>query len=284
MKIAILSRFGHMECAGFLLEAFKEDNVTVYLDYHTDGYNWMTYYKKIYNNIEIIFNDFNSEIINKYDKIFKITSNDECLTHENIVSILHLNELKDKSKNFLSLSPYIFGENITYTFPVFQAEISTNKQKHVTLIGYFENKHADEDLNLFIEKNQEYTFNFIIWNDFDGNNFKKHNNVKVFKNLNTEQLTNIINSSKYILSKKHISYINFSGQLGLAMSFEVPLIVDSKTASSYGLPGVLFDTCYDEIEKLESISDEKYNKIIEDVKVFKEKNIEQNTKNIRDFI
>lgn len=286
MKIAILSRFGHMECAGFLLEIFKEDNVTLYLDYNSDKHNWMEYYKTLYNNFEIKYNEFNSDIIDKYDKVFKITSNDDCLFHKDMVSIVHANGLTDISEKFLSLTPYIVGENTSYTFPIFKTNTlnKTNKQNIVTLIGYFENKHADEDLDLFIDKNPDYTFNFVIWSEFGYHNLRKHCNVNVLHNVNTPELVDIINSSKYILSKRYINYTNFSGQLGLAMSFEIPLIVDNRTASSYGLPGVFFDTSYNEIEKLESISDEKYNKLVEDIKAFNEKALEKNSEIIRGFV
>lgn len=285
MKIAILSRFGHMECAGFLLEVFKEDNVTLYLDYNTDKHNWVEYYKTLYNIFEIKYNEFHSDLIDKYDKVFKITSNDECFFHKDVTSIIHANGTTDISEKFLSLTPYIVGENITYTFPIFKINTlnKTNKQNTVTLIGYFENKHADEDLDLFIYKNPDYTFNFVIWSEFIYNNLTKHRNVNVLHNIKTSELVDIINSSKYILSKRHINYTSFSGQLGLAMSFETPLIVDTRTASSYGLPGILFDTRYDEIEKLESISDEKYNKIVEDIKAFNEKALEKNSEIIRGF-
>jgi hypothetical protein len=53
-------------------------------------------------------------------------------------------------------------------------------------------------------------------------------------------MVDLINKSKYILSKKFINYDRFSGQLSLAMSFEKPLIIDLKTKNNYNLPGIPF--------------------------------------------
>ena len=71
-------------------------------------------------------------------------------------------------------------------------------------------------------------------------NLIKHSNVVVLYSVNTNKLVEIINNSKFILSKKYINYDIYSGQLGLAMSFEKPMIIDFKTANSYNLAGFIF--------------------------------------------
>ena len=76
MKIAIVSKFGHMECLGFLLEAMKSLDVTVYISQNTDSLGWTDYFAKLYSFCIIKNLDIN---ISQYDKIIRLTSNDKCL-------------------------------------------------------------------------------------------------------------------------------------------------------------------------------------------------------------
>ena len=82
-------------------------------------------------------------------------------------------------------------------------------------------------------------------------------------------MNNIINDSKFILSKKVINYDRFSGQLSLAMSYEKPLIIDIKTKDAYNLPGITFNTNYSEVGCLDDITDEKYKLLKNEIKSFK---------------
>jgi hypothetical protein len=203
MKIAIVSRLGHMECLGFLLELLKDYSVTVIIDSSTDYYNWLDYYKTLYNfNVE---HNFNIDI-NYYNEIFKLTSNDDCLHLENTISLVHLKDnqyVNNTSKKYISLSPYINGDNIYYMFPIYYPPIIKSNSKIITYIGYYRNCQIDDDTLLFIEKNLDYQFNFIIWGDnYTSSNLKNYTNVKILQNINTSSLIEIINQSKYILSKK----------------------------------------------------------------------------------
>ena len=64
-----------------------DDEVVVYIN--SDIYSTIEYYKTLYN-FDVKFSQFSNEIINNYDTVFKLTSNDPCLNHQNIISILHL--------------------------------------------------------------------------------------------------------------------------------------------------------------------------------------------------
>jgi hypothetical protein len=101
--------------------------------------------------------------------------------------------------------------------------------------------------------------------------------------MNTIQLTELINSSKYILSKKLINHDRFSGALGLAISYEKPVIIDKKTKDIYGFPGIEFEKNYSEIN-LNNITDEEYIEQINKLQVFKKKQVENNWKILRDTI
>lgn len=277
MKIAIISNFSfHFECLGFLLEILKNNDITLY--YNNYNHNWIDYFKQLYNFKCI--NNLNINI-NDYAEIIKLSSNDDVILSENVTSLLHEYSLKDIGKKYISLTPYINGENIYYMFPIFKPNNVPTTENIITLIGYYLNNNIDEDTNAFIENNLDYQFLFITWGDNNYSNLSRHTNVKVLHNVNTFNLIEIVNRSKYILSKKFINYDRFSGQLGLAMSFEKPMIIDSKTADAYKLPGVLFENGYNEIGKLSNILDERYNSLIQDIKIFNKNCLNNNAVTIK---
>lgn len=286
MKIAIVSKFGHMECLGFLLEAMKSFDVTVYISQNTDSLGWTEYFAKLYSFCIIKNLDIN---ISQYDKIIRLTSNDECLEKErNAISVLHLQSLSrenNRSLRFISLTPYIDGSNIYYMFPIFTPsprKCIKSVEKTVIFIGYYTNENIDEDTDKFIEMNSSYRFIFIIWGDpnYNYRNLIKHNNVTLLGGVKTDEMVQLIKDSKYVLSKKYINYDRFSGQLGLAMSFEKPLIIDSKTATAYKLPGLRFQTNYSEIGNLDEITGDQYDKSVAQIRSFNEEHLAKNTKTI----
>jgi len=287
MSIAIVSNNNnHGVCLGFLLEIMKDYNITLFITQMGDEYKWIEYYKTLYN-FETIYNlNIN---VNNYKKVIKLTSSDECLYNEDTISILHLQSIKhinNNSKKFISLSPYINDVNISYMFPIYKPKIinNNNNKKIVTFIGYYMNSNIDLDTDFFIKNNLEYKFIFITWGDNKYDNLNKHNNVVVLHSVNTNKLVEIINNSKFILSKKYINYDRYSGQLGLAMSFEKPLIIDFKTANSYNLPGFIFNKNYNEIGKLDTITDETYNSIVESIKIFNNDTLQKNKQTINNLL
>ena len=279
MKIAIIGKFDyHLECAGFLLEMYNNNSIDIYITSKTNKFNHIEYYSTIFN-FNVIYNDFNKNILQNYDKIFKLTSNDNCLDDKKIISILHLDSPTARlcnSEKFISLTPYINGTNIYYTFPIYQPKITSGlKSKIITMIGYYTGDNIDNDLLKFINLNNNYTFNFIIWGG-NVNKLKNIKNVNLYNSLKNNVMIDILNNSKYLLSKKYINYDRFSGQLGLAMSHEIPLIIDTKTKNNYKLPGISFNKNYCEIENLDDITDEQYNSIKNEIKLVKDKILENN--------
>jgi len=281
MKIAIIGKFGaHLECAAFLLEMYNNNNnnIDIYITPETNKFNWIEYYSTIFN-FKVIYNDFNKNILYNYDKIFKLTSNDNCLVDKNIISILHLdiNACRQcNSEKYISLTPYINGTNIYYTFPIYQPIIKSGlKSKIITMIGYYNDNNIDNDLLEFINLNDNYTFNFLIWGG-NGDKLKNIKNVNYYSCVKTDIMINILNNSKYVLSKKKINYDRFSGQLALAMSHEIPLIIDTRSKNNYKLPGITFYKNYCEINNLDDITDEKYNSLKKEIKLVKDNILENN--------
>lgn len=282
MKIAILQKLDvHLECAAFLLEMFNGNNIDIYINLENNKFKWIEYYSTIYN-FNVIYNDFNKNILHNYDKIFKLTSHDNCLDDKKIISILHLDfpgkPRHCNSEKFISLTPYINGSNIYYTFPIYQPNINSGfKNKIITMIGYYDDNNIDNDLLKFINLNNNYTFNFIIWGG-TGAKLKNIKNVNYYSKIKSNIMIYILNNSKYVLSKKYINYDRFSGQLGLAMSHEIPLIIDLKTKNNYKLPGITFDKNYCDINNLDDITDEKYNSLKKEIKLVKDNILENNKK------
>jgi hypothetical protein len=277
MKIAILGTF-HFECTGFLLESCKDYNIDLYIKKNSDNHEWLKYFKSIYK-FNLFLDEFTLEIIDKYKKIFKISSNDKCLDHRKIVSILHLDgpdQRKCKSDKFISLSPYIKGKNIYYTFPIFSPNLSNQEiKKNVIMIGYYTNDSFDSDTINFIKNNNNYHFYFVIWGS-SYPNLQNIENVTLRHNLKTHDMINLLINSKFILSKKVINYDRFSGQLSLAMSFEKPLLIDKKTKDAYNLPGITFNNNYTELGSLDNINNEQYISLKNEIKILKNKIIKNN--------
>ena len=281
MKIAIVGSFDfHLECIGFLLEMSYSNNIDVYLGKKSDKYNWIEHYLTIYN-FNVIYDNFHSDIINNYDKIFKLSSNDKCLDDKKIISIFHLDNKATrncKSEKLISLTPFIKGDNIHYIFPIYSPILidNSNINKFVTMIGYYKNENIDNNTINFINTNNNYTFIFIVWGDSNYSNLRNLKNVKLLSNVKTNVMNNIINDSKFILSKKVINYDRFSGQLSIAMSYEKPLIIDRKTKYAYNLPGITFNNNYSEVGCLDDITDEKYTLLKNEIKSLKNKIILEN--------
>lgn len=280
MKIAILGSFNfHFECIGFILEVFKNNVINIYIKKNSDQYGFLKHYSTLYK-FNIKYDCFTNDIIKKYDIVFKLTSNDYCLDDKKIISILHLNQptqLKCKSKHFLSLTPYIQGKNIHYTFPIYNPIIEDTKYNNmITMIGYYKNEYFDSDTLSFINSNKNYMFNFIICGSKNYQNLKNIKNVNIYNGINTSDMIAIINKSKYILSKKYINYDRFSGQLGIAMSFEIPLIIDFKTKTKYNLPGIHFIKEYSELKHLDNISNIEYTNLKNEIKIKKQEILDNN--------
>ena len=283
MKVAIVGSFNfHLECIGFLLEINNNDDIDIYLEKRSDKYNWLEHYLSIYH-FQVIYDNFHRDIMNNYDKVFKLSPNDKCLNDKKIISILHKHGGRGESEKFISLTPYVTGNNIYYMFPIYRPILIDNSKlsKNVILIGHYTNNDFDNDTIQFINNNINYNFNFILWGSNSYPNLYNLKNVKVLSNVKANDMIKLINNSKFILSKKKIKYDRLSGQLALAISFEKPLIVDVKTKTTYNLPSIVFNKNYSEVGNLDDVSDEKYDSLINEIKSLKNNIIDNNKKTLK---
>jgi len=280
MKIAIVSKFGHYECLFFLCEILQEHNITLYIGNNTRGEE--NYLCKMYSNIEVvkITENLTESMVASYDEIIKLTSNDGVFYHPRVISLIHISGFKDISNRYISLTPFVEGENITYMLPVYNPiNVRRCYNKTITFVGYFMNMWVDEDLQYFIE-NSQHNFNFVVWGDGNYDNLTRFPNVVVYYNVNHEHLTEIINNSSYILLRNasYINYDRFTGMMSLALSFKKPLIVDKRTKEVYNIPGIVYEKRYSElIEALNNdISPIVYDKFVDSIGEFNKDVINKN--------
>jgi hypothetical protein len=280
MKIAIVSKFGHYECLFFLCEILQEHNITLYIGNNTRGEE--NYLCKMYSNIEVvkITENLTENMVASYDEIIKLTSNDGVLYHPRVISLLHLSCLKDTSNRYISLSPFVEGDNVTYMLPVYNPiNVRRCYNKTITLVGYFMNCWVDEDLQYFIE-NSQHNFNFVVWGDGNYDNLTRFPNVVVYYNVQHEHLIEIINNSSYILLRNasYINYDRFTGMMSLALSFKKPMIVDKRTKEAYNIPGIVYKKRYSEIiEALNNdVSQIVYEKFVDSIGEFNKDIINKN--------
>ena len=256
MKIAIISMFGHFECLFFLCEILQEHKITLYIANHTKGEEYAIC--KAYSNIEVIkiTENLSEDILSIYDETIKLSSNDSVLHHSRVISLLHLSSLKDNSNRYISLSPFVEGENVSYMLPVYNPiEVRICYNKSITYVGYFLNSWVDEDLQYFIE-NSHHNFNFVVWGDGNYDNLTRFPNVRLYCNVQYEHLSEIINDSSYILLRNasYINYDRFTGMISLALSFKKPMIVDKRTKEDYNIPGIVYKKRYSEL--IDTLNDE----------------------------
>lgn len=280
MKFGIVSMYGHYECLFFLCEILQEHEVTLYIGHNTRGEELALC--KLYSNIKVIklTQKLTADIIPLYDIIIKLTSTDDVLNHPKVISILHLSLFNNKSEKYISLSPFVEGDNVSYMYSVYNPlRVKLCYNKSITFVGHFLNGWVDEDLKYFIE-NSNHRFNFVVWGDGNYDNLTKYSNVSIYYNTSTDHLNEIINDSSYMLLRNasYIHYDRFTGIIALALSFKKPMILDKKTKEAYGVPGIVYEKRYSEIMDTlnNDITPIVYEKIVDSISEFNKNAINQN--------
>ena len=174
---------------------------------------------------------------------------------------------------------------VAFSLLAFRPIISNLKKENIiSCIGLIKKNIINNlvDIENFIIINKNFIFNFVVSDSKAGYNiFNKYKNVRIYSKISTKKLLEIISESKYMLAKKDFFVEKFSGQLSLAVSFEVPLILDKDTQDRYNLPGFVFKENYMEIGNLEDIDNKTYISEVDKVKIFKNQSIESNIEKIK---
>ena len=264
-NIAIIGTFiFHSFMSGFLLEIFRNHNVVLYHTY-PDSYGDIDYFKKIFNFT--LNTDVNSlvNIQYTYDYIFVLSANDPCIYYINTTNcygIVHGLSIGDKPyKSILTLSKKIsfLNKKLTYILPLYKGIISYNcmEREHITFIGYFNDNYIDDDTLNFINN---IKYKFIIIGNQKPINFK-HHNVIYYQNLSTEDSVNILNKTKFVITRK-AKYMSlpYSGAIAVSFSNNVPLITSTDIQEEHCIPScITFVENYSECtDILNNMTDEEY--------------------------
>lgn len=281
MKIALLSSFNlHMCCVGFLIHIFKDDEIDVY--FPDDRENYLEYYKSLYPDTKISLLNMKDYDKNNYNQSIKITANDPGVSSEDIISIAHLQEQVKPENKYITLTPWIKGENVKYVFPLYKGVFKLSFNKIIVHIGFFVPRYADEDTVKFIRESG-YMFVFAGGDSYNGLN--NLSNVRVINRIRTFDLINLINNSMFIFLRKEPYQLTdrYSGAIGHAVSHKKPVIVQEYTADSYGLKGLVFKKEYCEVlEDLKNMNNEKYELMVKGAEEVYEKKLEDN-KNVKNY-
>jgi len=114
---------------------------------------------------------------------------------------------------------------------------------------------------------------------------REHPNIKFFPGLSTEKMIEKLKEIKFILPLSQqggwFYWQRLTGTIPLAINLNMPLILDKKLAKIYNLEdcGLLYENKISEIvESIISISEDNYYKLIENIVIYKKKQVSNNRK------
>ena len=238
MNIAILNdNSGHFEMFGYLMYLFNKKN-TITVFYNNDCYNYINFFETQFGKVKKEKLESFNNCFNKFNKVFVITMNNYSMQSFNEIKditygIIHAYHRKSSFiNNYITLYPKQMKEfkkiinnprkKFYCTLPFYN--ISTNniplkEKKYILYIGHLWDN--DDDLKKF-EKSIKYE---IIY-------FSRRKNKDISKYMFT--LNKYLQNSIFILQKKtwHYPYA-YTGSLGLAFSFNIPIILPEFKQKEY---------------------------------------------------
>lgn len=311
----------HTEIFGTFIEIilFYRWELTIYYNKDNDPYTFLNYYNKLFGiQLNIIPTAQLQENRNKHDYFIFMTSADApripeyFKTSEMSYRCIYLNHQASYCLPFMK-------KNIQMS-PVIQIKDSDNKLLkciipfyrnynkvhsnygaiNLAIVGAIRPHQKDKDLSLLIDllKNISYKFNIYIfmrkmdWNVISNKNkfLRTHPNIKFYPGLSTDKMIEKLREVKFILPLSHqggwFYWQRLTGTIPLAINLNIPLVIDTKLAKIYNLEncGLLYENTITEIlDKIMTISEEDYNKLIENVVVFKKQQASINKKQFLDL-
>jgi hypothetical protein len=313
----------HTEIFGTFIEIIKyfKWELTIYYDKDNDPYTFLNYYNKLFEislNVNPIANLENN--INKHDYFIFTTSSDspqisEYFKKEEIadrcIFVNHnaSNYLPYMKKNIL-MSPVInIKDNLNLNIkscciiPYYRQYNKIHSNYHsnnIAIIGAIRLHQKDKDLSLLLDllKTPNFNLNIYIfmrkmdWKVISNrNNFlKNHPCIKFYPGLSTNSMIEKLNEIKFILplSQKDgwFYWQRLTGTIPLAINLNIPLVIDEKLAKIYNVEncGLLYENKITEIlDSINSISEEDYYKMVENIIIYKKKQTSINRKKFLDL-
>ena len=289
--IAIVSSFPwHFECIGFLLDMTKDKyNIHVYSP--SDPLGYIDFFRKNYD-IKSFLLEFSNLDEKLYKNIIKLSSNDPYVVKDTskLVHIQHTLESYDeptqKAHKTIILSPLVIRpfkkntpvriqQNAQYITSIFEGENSEHRKNQIIIIGEWE----DGPLNEIISN---FNYNIIMVRrkprDID-KKWCKNPHVTCMYSPSTSKLLELIKVSKFIFI--HRKEDRFSGAIALALSFHVPMIMDSAQASVYDFPRFEYSKNVSELALIiNNITDHEYKSFLDSLSQYVSEKRKYNRENV----
>jgi hypothetical protein len=210
-------------------------------------------------------------------------------------------------KKNIQMSPVIQIKDetklLSYIIPFYRQykKIHSNYNSlNLAIIGAIRPHQKDKDLSLLLDllKSPNLKLNIYIimrkmdWKLISNRNkfLREHPNIKFFPGLSTEKMIEKLKEVKFILPLTQqggwFYWQRLTGTIPLAINLNIPLILDKKLAKIYNLEdcGLLYENKISEIlESIISISEENYYKLIENIVIYKKKQVSNNRKQFLDI-
>lgn len=306
----------HTEIFGVFIELivvkFKW-NLTIYYNLEDDKYTFVNYYQDLFNtNIEVVpTSDFKHRKDDHDFYIFTSSADkleDSLLNNDFLSKCIFVNHQAPHWKEYmykniivspLIHSPQLDATTVQYILPIYKnyAKLHSSFTKNnIAIIGAIRLNLKDKDVKLLIDLINKKDMNFkvfIFMRKRDWYNIsrrfpilKEHSKIKVFSGLTTEDMINKLQNVKFILplAKKGgwFHWQRLTGTIPLALNLNIPLILDNKLASIYGIKncGICYENSILEvIDKAEKITKKRYYKLIENIVNYKKDIYKQNKVN-----
>jgi hypothetical protein len=310
----------HTEIFGTFIEIIKYYNweYTIYYDKDNDPYTFLNYYSKLF---ETSFNILpTNQLQNNYDKydyfIFTTSADAPHIpeyfkTPEMFNRCIYVNHQASYSLQFMKkniqMSPVIQINDETKLLSCIVPFYRQYKKLHskynsynLAIIGAIRPHQKDKDLSLLLDlvKNPNMKLNIYIfmrkmdWKVISNRNkfLRQHPNIKFFPGLSTEKMIEKLKEVKFILPLTQqggwFYWQRLTGTIPLAINLNIPLIMDKKLAKIYNLEdcGLLYENKISEIlDSIISISEEKYYNLIENIVIYKKKQVSNQRKQFLDM-
>jgi hypothetical protein len=305
----------HTEIFGTFIEIILYYNwqFTIYYDKENDPYTFLNYYTKIFETpLHILSTSQLKDNFNKHDYFIFMTSADSphipdyfktkemsnrCIyvNHQASFSLPFMKkniqmspiiQIKDESKLLSCIIPF---------YRIYKKVHSNYNSLNLAIVGAIRPHQKDKDLSLLLDllKNTGLKLNIYIfmrkmdWKVISNRNkfLREHPNIKFFPGLSTEKMIEKLREIKFILPLSQqggwFYWQRLTGTIPLAINLNIPLILDKKLAKIYDLEdcGLLYENKISEIlESIISISEENYYKLIENIVIYKKKQVSNNRK------
>jgi hypothetical protein len=310
----------HTEIFGTFIEIILYYNwqFTIYYDKENDPYTFLNYYTKIFETpLNILSTAQVKDNYNKHDYFIFMTSADSphipeyFKTKEMSSRCIYVNHQASFSLPFMKkniqMSPVIqikddskLSSCIVPFYRIYKNVHSNFNSLNLAIVGAIRPHQKDKDLSLLLDllKNPNLKLNIYIfmrkmdWKVISNRNkfLREHPNIKFFPGLSTEKMIEKLREIKFILPLSQqggwFYWQRLTGTIPLAINLNIPLILDKKLAKIYNLEdcGLLYENKISEIlETIISIPEENYYKLIENIVIYKKKQVSNNRKQFLDL-